>query len=100
MRFAPKVRGTLLVDAGAQQALIGKKKSLLAIGIQKIEGKFQRGDMVYITSEGQSPFAKGMSGFSSEEITLIRGMKTSEYENRLGYKPADEVIHRDNLVFL
>lgn len=44
--------------------------------------------------------ARGLTNYSSEELILIKGAKTSEIENILGHKHFDEVIHRDDLVIL
>ncbi len=41
-------KGKLIIDAGAMEALKKQKRSLLAAGIKKVEGKFQRGDIVDI----------------------------------------------------
>jgi len=38
--------------------------------------------------------------FDAVELRKIRGAKTQQIEQRLGYRGADEVIHRDNLVIL
>jgi glutamate 5-kinase len=36
--------------------------------------------------------------FDAAELRKILGANTRDIEARLGYKSADEVIHRDNLV--
>ena len=49
---------------------------------------------------GGEEFARGLVNFDAAEVRRIRGAKTREIEQRLGYKSFDEVIHRDNLVIL
>lgn len=44
--------------------------------------------------------AKGLVNYSSQAITKIMGLKTTEIQHTLGYKDYDEVIHRDNLVIV
>ena len=44
--------------------------------------------------------ARGLTNYSSEELTRIKGAKTSEIEALIGHKHFDEVIHRDDLVIL
>jgi len=44
--------------------------------------------------------ARGLTNYSSEELHIIKGAKTSEIEELIGHKHFDEVIHRDNLVIL
>ena len=58
------------------------------------------GDPVDLLIEGEKPFARGLVGYSSQELEKIKGVKTSEIEKTLGYKYLDEVIHRDDLVIL
>ena len=41
-----------------------------------------------------------MVNYSSDEIRLIKGLKTSEIEDVLHYKDYDEVVHANNLVLV
>jgi glutamate 5-kinase len=95
---APK--GSLHLDPGAVQALSSGGKSLLPAGISRSEGDFTAGDTVrLLTPEGRE-LARGITNYAADEIRRITGRKSSEIESLLGYKPADEVIHRDNLALL
>jgi glutamate 5-kinase len=93
-----KPKGRLLLDPGAVEAVSRKGRSLLPSGILKVEGRFEAGDAVSCLSPGGGEVARGLSNYSSMEIARIAGARSAEIEPRLGYKPADEVIHRDNLV--
>lgn len=93
-------KGVLVVDEGAKQALLKMGKSLLPSGIVEVRGEFDRGDTVLCVGPDGTEFAKGLVNYSSSEIRQIKGRKTKEIEGILGYKYADEVIHRDNLVLL
>lgn len=42
--------------------------------------------------------ATGISNYSAEEINLIKGAKSENIEEILGYKYDDAVIHIDNVV--
>lgn len=97
--YSSKVKGRIMVDAGAKNALIGKHKSLLASGIIAGESNFKAGDVIGI-ADAKKEFARGLTNYSSKEIDRIKGLKTSEIESALGYKDHDEVVHRDNLVIL
>jgi glutamate 5-kinase len=44
--------------------------------------------------------ARGLSDYSSSEIARLAGHKSSEIEALLGYRYADVIIHRDNLVVM
>jgi len=94
-----KPQGTILIDKGAQGAL-GKGKSLLPAGVTAIEGTFERGDPVVIRCPDGHEIARGLTAYSSSDIDLIRGHKTSEIEGLLGYRGRDEVLHRDDMVLL
>lgn len=96
--FTKKPRGKLLLDEGAQKAVIESGKSLLPSGIHQIEGSFERGDAVRLCGLSGREFAKGVTNYNSAELTRILGRKTKEIEGILGYKYGDEVVHRDNLV--
>jgi glutamate 5-kinase len=99
--FAVVPQGRLRVDAGALEALIRRKKSLLPSGIVHIEGDFAAGEVVAVVGDADGKeFARGLVNFDAGEIRKICGAKTREIEQRLGYKGFDEVIHRDNLVIL
>jgi glutamate 5-kinase len=96
--FTLKPLGNIVVDEGAKKAILQKGKSLLPSGILAAEGKFSRGDPVVLLDGKGQGFAKGLVNFTALEINKIKGLKTAEVESRLGYKPRDEIIHRDDLV--
>ncbi|MFH1783343.1 MAG: glutamate 5-kinase [bacterium] len=98
--FAAKTSGTIVIDDGALEAVVKKGKSLLASGILSVDGKFLAGDMVIIKGKGKKDAAKGLVCYSSEEISKIKGHKSSEIEEILGYCGYDEVVHRDNLALI
>ena len=58
------------------------------------------GDVIGIQDTDRMEFARGITNYSSEEIEKIKGVKSSEIENILGYRYYDEVIHRDDLVIV
>jgi len=97
--FAVVPQGRLRVDAGALEALTHRKKSLLPSGIVHIEGEFAAGEVVAVVAQGDGrELGRGLVNFDAGELRKIRGAKTRQIEERLGYRSADEVIHRDNLV--
>jgi len=90
-------KGELIIDDGAKQAL-SNGKSLLAAGIKKVSGRFQKGDHVKILDKLNSEYARGLSSFSSDEILKIMGHHSKEIERLLGYITKSEVIHKDDMV--
>jgi glutamate 5-kinase len=98
--YAQKPSAAVVVDEGARRALVEAKRSLLPSGIREVRGRFGLGEAVSILDAGGAEFARGLAGYASEEVERIRGRKSSEIEELLGWKGCDEVIHRDDLVIL
>lgn len=92
-----RLAGSLIIDEGAEQAL-RNGKSLLSIGVRRIEGNFERGAVVACKNEAGQEIARGLSNYSSNEATKIAGHPSQDIERLLGYLDAPELIHRDNLV--
>ncbi len=92
--------GTLVLDAGAVQAIAFQGKSLLAAGILRVEGEFQSQEPIRLCSEQHQEVARGLVNYSSVELTQICGRRSEEIPTILGYAGADTVVHRDNLVVL
>lgn len=97
--FTKKVRGKIIIDSGACDAIRNEGKSLLPSGIIAAEGGFDRGDSVCLCDEDKKEFARGITNYSQNEVIQIRGHKCAEISGILGYKYGDEIVHRDNLVF-
>lgn len=95
-----KGRGVLVIDSGAVQALVTGKKSLLATGIIDISGKFDMGDIVEIHDANSKIIAKGIVNYRFDELSAIKGKKTSEIKNLLNGHFFEEVINRDDMVIL
>ena len=93
--IAPK--GEIVIDDGAKKAL-KSGKSLLAAGIKKISGKFNKGDHVKILDKRNNECARGLSSFTSEEVLKIMGHHSNQIEKLLGYISKSEVIHKDDMV--
>ena len=87
----------MIIDEGAKKAFISGK-SLLAAGIKKVSGKFKKGDHIKILDNKRKEFARGLSSFSSEEITKILGCHSNEIQKILGYITKSEVVHKDDMV--
>ncbi|MBU2497298.1 MAG: glutamate 5-kinase, partial [Proteobacteria bacterium] len=96
--FTKAPKGEIVIDRGAERALIRGGKSLLPSGIKEVRGSFSRGDSVSILSENGRELAVGMVNYYSGDVKKIVGRKRREIESVLGFKHDDEVIHRDNLV--
>lgn len=91
-------KGTLQLDDGAAEAVLYHGKSLLPSGIVAVEGEFGVGAPASLASREGGTIGIGLVNYSAKDIRLIMGLKTGQIKERLGTKPYDEVIHRDNLV--
>lgn len=99
LAFGARIHGAVIVDKGCEQALI-KGSSLLAAGVVDVEGEFEQGNTIRVkTTEGRE-IARGIANYSCEEVNKIKGLHTHEIAGVLGFKPYDEIIHRDNMVSL
>jgi len=93
-----KPKGKVHIDEGARAALIRGKRSLLPAGVKKIEGKFEVGDAVDIHGPHGDLVARGMVSYDSREASQIMGKQSAQIVELLGYRSADEFVHRDDLV--
>jgi glutamate 5-kinase len=98
--FAFKVKGKVWVDEGAEGALVHNGKSLLPSGIATVEGDFSRGECIELNNMSGQVIAKGITNYSSSDINKIKGLKSVDIEKKLGYKYAEEIVHRDNMVII
>lgn len=93
-------KGCLVIDDGAAAALQKNGKSLLPIGVVRVEGRFEEGAAVSFKTKENKIIGTGLVNYRSSDINLIKGLKSSQIEACLGGKHYDEVVHRDNLVLL
>ena len=91
-------QGTVVVDAGAAEALAGQGRSLLASGVRQVRGRFDAGAFVALADESGTEFARGLCNFSSLDLQRIRGLRSAEAARTLGQGRVREVVHRDHLV--
>ncbi len=89
--------GTIQVDAGARDAVVGLGRSLLPRGITGIEGSFRTGACVSCLGPDGKEFARGLVAYGSAELLEIKGLHSNAIE---GYKVSNEAIHRDDLVLV
>ncbi|MFT3976366.1 MAG: glutamate 5-kinase [Sphingomonas bacterium] len=92
------VRGAIMIDAGAVQALEAGR-SLLAAGATGVEGRFARGDVV--TIEGpDGAIARGLAEYDAAEVARLLGRRSEEQEAILGYAPRAALVHRNHMALL
>jgi glutamate 5-kinase len=97
---AARVSGSMLLDAGAAEAVCKKGSSLLAIGVTKVNGSFQRGSVVSLHDPSGQEIARGLCNYPSSEVEKICGQTSDKISEILGHRPYENVVHRDNLVLM
>lgn len=98
--YNTSLKGNIIIDSGAKDAVINHHKSLLPAGIKSISGSFNKGDVVSIIDIDNNEIARGITNYNCKDLDLIKGINSSEIVNKLGYKNYDVVIHINNLVIL
>ena len=96
--YSLKSEGVIVIDQGAATAVIKRGKSLLSSGIVGVEGEFGIGAPVEFKTAESDILGTGLVNYNSADIRKIMGLQSRQIQDRLGEKPYDEVIHRDNLV--
>ena len=92
------VRGRIVCDDGAREAILMQGKSLLPKGVRDVEGHFVEGEAVELVSLEGNPFAKGLARYDDSDTRRIAGHHSSEIERILGFHIDDVIVHRDDLV--
>jgi glutamate 5-kinase len=95
--FGSAVKGAIIVNEGARDAMKNRGKSLLPAGIIGCKGEFSKGDVISLQCDDKE-FAHGVSQYASSEVRKMMGAQTSEIESLLGKKRTDEVVMRQNVV--
>ncbi len=92
------LQGALQLDDGAVRVLRDSGKSLLAVGIQAVQGTFDRGDVVACLDGEGREVARGLVNYDAREANILKGNSSEQIEKLLGYAGEEEIIHRDNLI--
>jgi len=93
-----RVQGTITIDAGAVKKLSEHGSSLLAVGVTKCAGDFQRGELVACVDEKGTEHARGLINYSADDTRKLLGLASSKIVETLGFEGEPELIHRDNMV--
>jgi glutamate 5-kinase len=94
------VRGRIVVDAGAAEALANSGTSLLPVGVVEASGDFERGDVVQVHTQDGRQIANGVSNYGAADVALLCGVRSDRIAELLGHEYGEEIVHRNNLVLL
>jgi glutamate 5-kinase len=100
LKHAAVARGTLRLDAGAVEAVVQRRASLLPAGITGVVVTFDAGDPVDLCDENGHVVARGLVNYDAAEIPGLMGRSTRWLASKLGQEYEREVVHRDDLVIL
>jgi glutamate 5-kinase len=93
--YAAGVRGRVIVNEGARNAIIGGKASLLASGVVRVEQQFESQDVVSIADSQGCEFARGIINCASEEAEALIEAKSAAPS---AGERARVLVTRDNMV--
>ena len=100
MAYAALSMGTVMIDEGAERALIQNRKSLLASGVIKVEGDWDRKDIIRIVNVKGEEIARGVAELSGTETEQAKGLHSDEILALFKDLKAEELVHRDNMTVL
>ncbi|WPG98702.1 Hypothetical protein R9X50_00149600 [Acrodontium crateriforme] len=99
--------GTIYIDPGAHKALINKA-GLLAVGVVDVEGNFGQQECVRLSvlpsrdaplSEAEE-VGRAIVNYSVTEVKRIRGVRSHQIAEILGYADSEYIAVRDNVGLL
>ncbi|NDC61632.1 MAG: glutamate 5-kinase [Betaproteobacteria bacterium] len=95
-----QLRGSIHIDAGAVVKVLNEGKSLLPVGMHRVQGDFSRGDVIAICDLQGQELARGLANYASAEMRMLCKTASSDIEKLIGYVAEAEMVHRDNLVLM
>jgi len=100
LAYAGRAVGSIVIDAGAKEALCLRGGSLLPAGVVDVSGSFVVGDAVTLNGLDGAVVARGLAGISAEDLRKAKGLRTSEIAGVLPQWDGAAVVHRDHLVIV
>ncbi len=92
--------GELTLDEGAVEVLRNHNASLLPIGVKRVDGIFNRGEVVACLAPDGTEIARGLVNYPSDECKQIIGKSSRQIPEILGYQDDPELINRENLILM
>ncbi|HIP70701.1 MAG TPA: glutamate 5-kinase [Anaerolineae bacterium] len=92
--------GSIMIDEGAARALAANGSSLLPAGIVRVEGNFTRGDSISIQGPDGRELARGITRYTSADLTRIAGRQSDDIEAVLGYAYGPVAVHRNDMILV
>ena len=89
--------GAIHVNDGARAALVSGKASLLPAGVTRIDGEFEKGDVVRILGRDGAEFARGQVNYGRADAEKLVGRRSGEAPGGVP-KGYDALVTRNNVV--
>jgi len=96
IKYSANLCGKLIINPGAQKAILEKKASLLSSGVVSVQGQFKALDVISIVDHHGREFARGIVNYPSHEAELM--IATSPMSNSRNHSKARVLVTRNNLV--
>ena len=97
--FHSEIKGRVLIDYGAVDAIVSKGKSLLPAGVRSVSGEFVAGDVVEVLDPAGTVLGRGVVNYNRQQLASVLG-RTTEYAKETLKIEREEVIHRDDWFLL
>ena len=94
------INGSVILDDGAVTVLQTGGKSLLAVGVTRVDGNFKRGEIVSCCDSQGREIARGLINYDAAATRKLIGLPSHRFQEVLGYVDEPELIHRDNMVVM
>jgi glutamate 5-kinase len=94
--FTLRPRGDIVLDAGAAEAVRGKGRSVLPVGVLGVRGVFESGDAVRVLDPSGAEIGRGLARCAAAEAARVAGKGKAELASD-GAAVA-EIVHRDDFV--
>lgn len=98
--YAAQPVGAVTLDAGAVRAVEKQGRSLLPVGMTKVTGLFQKGDLISLLDDKGEEIGRGLTNYSSGDMTKLCGVPSEQIEEVLGRAPYTVAIHRNDLTLV
>ena len=94
--YGSAVKGIVQINKGAKDAILAGS-SLLPVGVVKVVGIFNAGDVISLEDENHVEFARGNPNYNSSQLNLIKGLQVTEIQKKLGSDIPKEVVEHRNI---
>lgn len=94
-----EAKGEVVIDKKAVEILSNGDVSLLPVGIVKVSGDFNEGDLIFVRDEKGDHIASGYANYDNNSAKKVIGKRSDEVREILG-DIKSELIHVDNLVVI